>query len=224
MNKQPSAILPSPTILQPPRINKNCLQPVEFSSHTRRKTCGCKTQPKQSSLSWAVVVTCQAMAIHDPPMLNVQWDPRLDWLQLYPHALRWQKFRGYAERVQCTPGASFLLWRSVKPVSHKEVFHRNEHRMGLLFGHQGTTSLNLHNFHHKRLLSIHFNPLVERWTCNVKLLNCMLPRLKRSISGLVLWSCGLSRHGIVSFLPQKLASGTEASSTIPLSHAAWWTG
>ena len=29
INKQPSAILPSPTILQPPRINKICLQPVE---------------------------------------------------------------------------------------------------------------------------------------------------------------------------------------------------
>ena len=37
MNKQPSAILPSPTILQPPRINKNCLQPVEFSLRTTRR-------------------------------------------------------------------------------------------------------------------------------------------------------------------------------------------
>jgi hypothetical protein len=52
---------------------------------------------------------------------------------------------------------------------------------------------------------------------------CILPPPEHSISGLVLWSCGLRRHGIGSFLPQKLASGTGASSMIPLSRAAWCT-
>jgi hypothetical protein len=51
----------------------------------------------------------------------------------------------------------------------------------------------------------------------------MLPRLGRRISGLALWSCGRRQHGIVSCPQQKSASGTEASSMIPLNRVAWWT-
>lgn len=52
----------------------------------------------------------------------------------------------------------------------------------------------------------------------------MLPQLERNIAGLVLWSCGRHQRGIVSFLPQKSASDTEASSVILLGRAAWQAG
>jgi hypothetical protein len=74
-------------------------------------------------------------AIQDLPMLSVKRDPSLDGLQLHSHAL------GRQVQAKCKTGsvyawASFILGRSVKPISHKEVFHWNKHGMRLLFSNK----------------------------------------------------------------------------------------
>jgi hypothetical protein len=54
------------------------------------KLCGCTTQPKESSLSWAVWLSGHGhpRSLHPSPMLNVKRDACLDGLQLHSHALR----------------------------------------------------------------------------------------------------------------------------------------
>lgn len=137
MDKQPSPLPKTPTTS--PLSTKKL--PSAFA-HTRRR--------KASKVQNFVVAQLSPSSLHfheltgvrqwpsshpDLPMLNVKGYPRLDGLQLHSHTLGRQELRRYAERVQCTPGACFLLRRSVETVSHQEVLHRNEHRVRLFFGH-----------------------------------------------------------------------------------------
>ena len=77
---------------------------------------------------------------------DLKRNPRLDGLQLHPHALWREQFwgdAGWAQRASWT-GAR-LAW-PVQPITHEEVLHRYQHCMGLLFCHHGPACLYLQGF------------------------------------------------------------------------------
>jgi len=76
-------------------------------------------------------------------LLNLKRNPRLDGLQLQPHALRREQFWRDAGRAQRASWTRAQLTWPVQPITHEEVFHRYQHGMGLLFCHHGPTCLYL---------------------------------------------------------------------------------